>query len=786
MNISLEWLKDYVDINLNTEEIVDRIKLHSTNVEKTEKLAQGIKNIVIGKVESVKDHPNADRLIICDVNIGKENIQIVTADKSVKKNHLVPVALDGAILKDGFKIKSRKMRGELSQGMFCSLEEVDLEEKSDEVYKIKEEVPLGVDFVEYFKMNDEIIEIEVFPNRPDLLSYTGIAKELEIIDTAKNFKLPSFKKLNKNNSFDIEITDNNCKRYSAAIIKNIKVNASPLWLVRRLATAGIRSINNIVDITNYIMLETGHPVHAFDLNLIKDKIIVRKAVKGEKILLLDEKEYELMGEETLITDKEKILAIGGVMGGELSGINENTTNILLEVAYFDPVNTRKVSKYHKLSTDASYRFERGIDPNDGEFVMGRLVKLIEEIANGVSDGTITDIYPNKINPKEINLRYTYLNEKLGTIVPEEKVQKIIEKFDFKKEKNTDGWKIFPSTKRPDLEIEVDMIEEIGRVFGYHNIESKLPETTLFHGDKNNFFMFKSEIASLMIGNGYNESITFSFMNINNMWLDKSDLKILNPLSAEYEYMRPLVSYGLLDCLSYNYRNQNRDVKLFEIANIYNTTSDGKTKEVPHLAFVATGKENPNDYTDKRMINYYTFKGVLDNLIDFTNIKNLKIKRLKKEGFSYSQSAEIYINDDYIGFIGLLDSQYADKIYDIKDKVYICEVNLEKIYEFSNPINKENKNFDYPAIKREYSFTVPINKEFEEIEQIIKDSGNIIEKINIFDVYKGKGIDEDKISITITVVYRSYEKTLTDEEINPVEEKFLNKLDSMNINLRQKG
>ncbi|HQF32961.1 MAG TPA: phenylalanine--tRNA ligase subunit beta, partial [Petrotogaceae bacterium] len=320
MRLSIEWISEYIKVLKSPAELSKQIKLHTTNVESVQAVSRDLCNVIVGKVEQVQKHPDADKLIVCRVNMGNEYKQILTADLSVKEGDVIPVAVNGAKLASGMEIKDRKMRGIESQGMFCSLSELGLEEKSNGVYKLKEEVPLGTDFIEYFKLKDDIVEIEVFPNRPDLLSYIGAAKELQVIKAAEGFKLPEYDELSRTDTFDVSINYEGCKRYTALEMRNIKVGSSPLWLVRRLAACGIRSINNIVDITNYVMLESGHPVHAFDLDVIGRKIVVRKAQKGEKTVLLDEKEYELNGTETLITGEKGILALGGVMGCQNSCI----------------------------------------------------------------------------------------------------------------------------------------------------------------------------------------------------------------------------------------------------------------------------------------------------------------------------------------------------------------------------------------------------------------------------------------------------------------------------------
>ncbi|MGM0640977.1 MAG: phenylalanine--tRNA ligase subunit beta [Thermotogota bacterium] len=786
MRISKNWITDYIDLKINYKELVEQLKLHTADVEIMESFGDKLKNIIVGKIEKIKEHPNADKLIICEVNLGSETLDIVTGDLTVKENDLVPVAIDGAVLYDGFKIKARNFRGVKSNGMLCSLEEIGLEENSDAIYTITENVEPGTNFIEYFKIKDQIVSMDITPNKPDLLSYLGTAREFTAINAAENFKLPKHNKIEtSDDSFPVKIKYDGCKRYTALKMKNIKIKQSPLWLVKKLAMAGIRSINNVVDITNYIMLETGHPVHAFDMKTVKNSIIVRKAEKGEKVELLDETQYELIGHETLITDEEKILALGGVMGGNISGINSSTKEILLEVAHFDPINIRKTTNHHKINTDSSYRFERGVDPNNAFFVMGRLTKLIEEYANGEIDGQATDIYPEKIENKKQPLRINYLNSKLGKNISITEIENILKRLNFAFERHNEGFEITIPTNRPDIEGEADLVEEIGRIYGYHNIESQAPESTFLKGSKSDNYNFKEKIASILRQQGYHETKNIPLMSKNKFWKSETNVKIVNPLSSELEYLIPELMYPILETASYNYRNQNKNIKMFEINKVFleDKTSETGVKEPNHLVILATGEESPSDYTDKRKVSFYTLKGSLDYIFEENGI-NVEYKRAEIKGFSQAQTAEIYLNKEKIGFIGLMDPQTADKKYDIKDEIYLSEIDLDIIKNKSKIINKASKNYDYPAIKREYSFIVPLTTEFSEIENIIKSAGKIIEKLQIFDVYRGKGIDPEYSSITITIIYRSNEKTLTDEEVNKIEEKILKQLKNKNVKLRE--
>ncbi|RAO99964.1 phenylalanyl-tRNA synthetase subunit beta [Petrotoga sp. 9PW.55.5.1] len=788
MKVSLNWLNDYIKITKKTEELVKEIKLHSTDVESVEKGGYEINNVVVGEIKEILPLQNVDNLVICKIDVGNEIKTIVTGDLTVKVGEKVPVALPGATLKEGVEINERIFKGILSEGMMCSLKELGISSDADRIYRIVDDVRVGTNFIDFFGICDEILEVEILPNRPDLLSYLGIARELKTIGCGEDFSIPQYIEITKGNGFPVKIEYDKCNRYMASVVKNVKVGPSPTWLVKKLGRSGVRSINNVVDITNLVMLETGHPIHAFDLNLIGDQIVVRKANKGEKVLLLDGKEYEMNGEETLITDGKNILALGGIMGGELSGINENTTDLLLEVAHFDPVNIRRTSSYHKITSESSYRFERGVDPNDSEMVMGRLVKLIKELSGGVPEAYTTDVYPNSIKNKTIFLRENYLNERLGKNLPREIVEDILSRLEFNFSSKDTGWEVSVPTRRPDITQEIDLVEEVGRIYGYSKIAANFPSLKGFFGSKGDFVYFKEKVSELMLANGYHEAKTFPLNNISKMWMEKEEtvnLKIINPISNEMEYMSPKLIYGLLDSASFNYRNQRRNVKLFEIDKVFLEDKNSETgaKELTNLSFIAIGRENEDDYTDKRDVSFYTIKGALENILNEFNI-NLDYRRSNRKGLMYAQSSELFLNERLIGFLGLLDPQIADENYEIKEPVYICEINLDELFHNKRESNREFRKKDFPSIKREYSLVVPIGIEFKEIQNIIENAGDIIESFKIFDVFKGKHLDKNKISITVSIVYRSQIKTLTEEEVNKVEKNILEQLKNKEIKLRE--
>ncbi|QTA37266.1 phenylalanine--tRNA ligase subunit beta [Thermosipho ferrireducens] len=766
MKVPVEWLKDFVTTNKSVSEIAERLSLSGNNVEQIIKPFPLSGPILAGKIINIQKHPDADKLVVCEVEIGNEKRNIITGDLTVKVNDIIPVALDGAILANGMKIERRKMRGVISEGMMCSLEELGLEEKSESVYRFEDQVPVGTDVVKYLKLDDETLDIEITPNRPDCLSIIGIARELSAL-----FNIPlsvpenNYEKMGK---CDVSVTieSEGCWRYVARVVRNVKIGESPLWLKRRLISAGIRPINNIVDITNYVMLETGHPVHAFDLNMVGNKIIVRNAKKGEKILLLDEKEYEMKGGEILITNGEKILALGGIMGGELTGVKETTTDLLLEVAMFDPVQIRKAAKQHGLMTESSYRFERGVDPDDALFVMERLSTLIYEIAGGVSS-EVLDVYSKRVEPGKIIFQKQLIENVIGVQIPEDISKAILQNLGFKVlDRDEKTWEIcVPTFRYFDIERPIDIVEEVGRIYGYDSVESTPFRVLVGKGGRTREQRLRSKLRELMVSQGFSEAITLSFISekIHKCWgISKNSVPLLNPINEDMNIMRPTLLYGLMESLSYNYKRQNRDVKIFEIGNVFIGAKE-QPENVEKIAGVAVGRINKYDYTDNRKFNFYIFKGILDNISKSFGVK-FSYEDTEIEGFVPTQVAAVILNGKRIGFIGMLEPDFVNKVYDVKDEVFVFELSTKELYENYIEVPEYKASVIYPGIRRDIAFLIPSNfKAGILVEEFEK--SKIVEEAGIADIYKGKGIPEGFTSVTFYAVFRSQDKTLNDEEVN---------------------
>lgn len=760
MRVSLEWLNEYIPVS--REDVLEKLPKLGIDIDENGPAFLVSGPIVFGKIENVEKHPQADKLVVCKVNIGGEYRTILTADTSVQSGKYVCVALEGAKLANGVEIHNRDMRGIVSEGMMCSLEELGLAEKSDYVYTTDEELPLGKDVVEMFKLNDWYFDTEITPNRPDCLSYFGIARELSAgLGKKLKFPVPQASK-QTNDKIEIRIETDGCWRYTARVIRNVKITESPLWLQRRLIASGLRPINNVVDITNYVMLETGHPIHAFDLSRVAGKIVVRDANRGERLLLLDGKEYEFSGGEVLITDDEKVLALGGIMGGEDSGISNSTTDILLEVAMFDPVRIRRTSRRLGLSSDASYRFERGVDYDNNVYVIERLSELIEKLACGMPSAEIVDNYPKHIEQRKVFVSKYLPKKVLGIDVKH--IGEYIEPLGFEVEELKDGYNVYvPSFRYFDVSIPEDVIEEVGRIHGYDNLHSEPPRLLATERGRTWKQNVRYEIRQIMMSFGYNETNSLSFASskvIEKFDINGSGVGIVNPIVSEFDRMRPSLLYGLLDSLSYNYKRQMKDVRLFEIGKCFGM-KDGKPFEQEALTFVATGRESVKDYTDKRIVSFYTFKGAIDEILERYDLKCV-YEPLNKYGFVPTRCAKLVCNGEMIGFIGMLDVEFVDKMYDVKDEVYVAEVYLEKIYEASKRQRAYKPISQFPYIRRDVSYIIPVGFEISKLLEVYRENP-IVEEVGIDDIYEKVG--DNQYSVTVYARFRNAERTLSDEEVD---------------------
>ncbi|MBS4537985.1 phenylalanine--tRNA ligase subunit beta [Clostridium sp. D2Q-11] len=791
MLIPVKWLKDYVNIEgIETRELADKLTMSGSHVDSIDKIDKGVENVVVGKIEEITPHPNADKLVITKINIGEETIQIVTGAKNINEEDYVPVALVGAKLPNGMKIKKGKLRGEVSNGMLCSAGELGIKEDliskelKDGIYILDEEYPLGKDIKSVLGLKGEVIDFEITPNRPDCLSIVGMARETAAT-LGKELKVPNVK---LNNEVD-EITDiinklevlnsKLCRRYYTKVVKNINVEKSPLWMRRRLIESNVRPINNIVDITNYVMLELGQPIHAFDLDkIVNNTITVRNAEKGEKMTTLDGVERELDTDMLVIADAESPIAIAGVMGGEDSEVTENTKSILIESANFDGRNVRLTSRKLGLRTEASAKFEKDLDPNISELACLRVCQLIEEIGAGeVVKGNI-DIYENKSNIREIKLRPKKVNSLLGVELSVDYIIDTLNRLELESKEIDDKILVKVPTFRNDIQMETDLVEEIGRIYGFHNIQSAPLIGSLTKGGKSRNREIQDYIKYSLTGMGLNEITTYSFIspkaydsiNLHEESLKRRNVEIMNPLGEDYSVMRSTLIPNMLDVLSRNYKHGVEKAWAYEIGNSFIPKSipvNTLPHEIKALTIGMYGETN-----------FFNLKGILDKLFIELGIKGFEyIVEENHDTFHPGRCANILYGNHVLGTIGEIHPDVLGN-YGMKERVYITELDLDIISFLTNLERKYSELPKYPSMTRDIAIVVDEDILVKQIEDIIKDNGGkLVEEINLFDIYQGEQIENGKKSVAYSIVYRSLEKTLTDEEVSKVHDKVVEKLTS---------
>ncbi len=783
MKVPYNWLKDYVDINVSPKELGDKLTLTGSQLE--ELIIQGdvIQNVVTGKITQIVKHPDAEKLSICQVNIGNEEIQIVTAANNMKEQDVVPVALHGSTLADGTKIKKGKLRGEVSNGMFCSEEELGIagDEPVHGLMILPGDTKLGADIKEILGLNKAILDFEITSNRPDCLSMVGMARETAAA-LRTTYKMPSFKyeaKANKNinEELTVEVNDDLCNRYMARGIKNVKVQPSPGWMQERLLEAGVRPINNIVDITNFVMLEIGEPMHAFDKREITtNKIVVERAEDKEKFTTLDEVERELDNSTLCIKDGNKTIGLAGIMGGLNSEIKEDTTEVIFECANFDGTNIRVNSKKLNLRTEASGRFEKDIDPNLGELALNRACSLVCELNAGeVMEGTI-DVYNNKKEVSTVTVDSNWVNKFLGTDLSKEEMKRCLDSVDLFTEINGDMLAVTAPTFRVDIAIREDIAEEVARIYGYEKIPTTIFKVSTEREPRYRKGLLDNRVVLLATGSGLNQSISYSF--VSPKVFDKINLpedselrkvvKIKNPLGEDYSVMRTSTLPSIMESLGRNYSRNNSYVRLFEMGKVYIPNEDD-TKLPTEKNVLTIGMYGECDYLD--------LKGVVENIIEGLGIKNPKFER-ESENVSYhpGKTAKLIIGRNNAGTLGEVHLDVSEN-YGIEVPCFAAELDLDVLYESSDMDKKYKALPKFPAVTRDIALLVDDNLLVQEIDETIKRAGgNLVEKIELFDIYKGKQIPEGKKSIAYAIWYRDENKTLTDKDVNKVHEKILKSLE----------
>ena len=782
MKVPFSWLQDYVDINVSPKELGDKLTLTGSQLE--ELIIQGdvIDKVVTGKITEIEKHPDADKLSICQVDIGTETIQIVTAATNMKEQDVVPVALHGSTLADGTKIKKGKLRGVPSNGMFCSEEELGIagDEPVHGLMILPTDTKLGVELKELLKLNKAILDFEITSNRPDCLSIVGMAREtaaaLRTIYKMPNLEYKVSGNGNVESELNVEVKDDLCLRYMARKVKNVKVKPSPGWMQERLLEAGIRPIDNIVDITNFVMLELGQPMHAYDAREIStNKIVVERAKNGEKFTTLDEVERELDDSMLCIKDDNKIVGLAGIMGGLNSEIKEDTTEVIFESANFDGTNIRVNSKKLNLRSEASGRFEKDIDPNLAKLAIDRACALICELGAGeVIEGTI-DIYNKKKEEGKVIVDSNWVNKFLGTNLSKEEMKKCLDSVDLFTEIDGDNLNVTAPTFRIDITIKEDVAEEIARIHGYDVIPATIFSVATSREPKYRNRLLDDKVVMLATGSGLNQSISYSFVspkvfdkiNVPEDSELRNVVKIKNPLGEDYSVMRTTTIPSMMECLGRNYSRNNDYVRLFEMAKIYIKNED-ETKIPTERNILTIGMYGDCDYLD--------LKGAVENIVEGLGIKNSKYER-ESENVSYhpGKTAKLVIGKNVVGTLGEVHLDVTEN-YGIDVPCFIAELNLDALYESADMDRKYKALPKFPAVTRDIALLVEDSILVQEIEECIrKAGGNLVEKVQLFDIYKGKQIPDGKKSIAYAIAYRA-DKTLTDKEVNKVHDKILRSLE----------
>lgn len=797
MKISYNWLKQFTNINWPAEktgELLTDLGLEIEGIQTFESVKGGLKGVVVGEVLTCKQHPNADRLKITTVDVGaKQPLQIVCGAPNVAVAQKVPVATIGTTLYspegEAWTINKGKIRGEVSEGMICAEDELGLGTSHDGIMVLDENLKPGTSCAELFKIeNDQVFEIGLTPNRADAMSHFGVARDLKAGLLQKEIQLelitPSVSAFHVDSralKIDIDIKDTErCPRYCGLTISGIKVSESPQWLQNRLKAIGLNPINNVVDITNYVLHELGQPLHAFDASKIKgNKIVVQTLKQGTKFITLDGFKRELHEEDLMICDTDKPLCIAGVFGGIESGVNTETTAIFLESAYFNPVSIRKTAKRHGLSTDASFRFERGIDPNITEYALKRAALLIVEIAGGKISSDALDYYPKKVEDCQVRLNFENTKNLIGEELPKETIKSILASLEIKVNNVTEtGLGLTIPAYRNDVTREADVIEEILRVYGYNNIKtSEKLNASVSSASKFEDYKLQHVIGNQLVAHGFYEIMTNSLTHEKYADLDE-DLKsehnvnILNPLSADLGVMRQSILFSGLETVAYNLNRRQSDLKLFEFGKTYHQFSDDYS-EYKHLGLFITGNKTTETWTNKaRPSDFFYLKGVIEAVISRLGINNVKSNPIKSQVIS--EGLSLTVNSQTIVDFGIVKSRIL-KQFGITTNVLYADFNwgiLLKLAQDGGILFQAIPK--YPEVKRD--FALLLNKEitFESVYDIaFKTEKELLKKVNLFDVYEGSNLPEGKKSYAVSFTIQDDRKTLTDKQID----KIMNKLKS---------
>ena len=799
MKISYNWLKQFIKIDSNSEEtaaLLTDLGLEVEIVDKYQSVKGGLEGIVVGHVLTCIQHPDADRLKITTVDLGTGiPVQIVCGASNVAAGQKVPVATIGTVLYDkegvAFTIKKGKIRGQESHGMICAEDELGLGEGHDGIMVLDDELVPGTLAATVFKIeNDEVFEIGLTPNRADAMSHLGTARDLRagMIQNGTNVELitPSvsnFRVDKRTLKIDIDVKEPKlAPRYCGVTISGIEVKASPAWLQNRLKAIGLSPKNNIVDVTNYVLHELGQPLHAFDASKINGKIIVQTLPTGTKFVTLDDVERTLHEEDLMICDEKGPLCIAGVFGGKKSGVSENTSSIFLESAYFNPVTIRKSAKRHQLNTDASFRFERGIDPTITEYALKRAALLIQEVAGGEITSDLINVYPKKIEDFSVFLNFSKAAKIIGEELPKDTIKKILVSLDIKVNSVSDaGLGLTIPAYRVDVQREIDVIEEILRVYGYNNIKfSKKVNATVSNSPRNEDYKIQNVIATQLNSQGFNEMMansltTATYVELSEELNPSHNVTMLNPLSTDLATMRQSLLFSGLEVVSYNINRKNADLKLFEFGKTYHNYLAGY-EEKKHLSLFLTGSKNQESWTNaQRPSDFFLFKGYVTGILSRLGIT--KTQNIPSTSDVFSEGIAIAIGNDTLVELGVVKKSIL-KHFGIKQEVFYADFNWALILKLIATKIKYTEIPKYPEVRRDLALLIDQNVSYESIYNIAKQTEKaLLKDINLFDVYEGQNLPEGKKSYALRFTIQDNSKTLTDTQIDKIMSKLQNNFET---------
>ncbi|MES9940101.1 MAG: phenylalanine--tRNA ligase subunit beta [Candidatus Thiodiazotropha sp. 6PLUC2] len=781
MKFSEAWLREWVNPQVTTQELADQLSMAGLEVDSVEPVASEFTGVVVGEVLARDPHPDADKLSVCQVNIGEEEmLQIVCGAKNVAAGMRVPVATVGARLPGDFKIKKAKLRGVTSLGMICSASELGLAEQSDGIMPLPQEAPIGEDFRHYLDLNDHVIDVDLTPDRSDCLGLAGIAREVGVINRCV-VDYPEIvaqsSKIDDQIGVDLE-ADQACPHYCCRVVRGVNMNAeTPLWMQERLRRGDVRSLGPVVDVTNYVMLELGQPMHGFDLEKIEERIKVRLASKGEKLTLIGGQEIELTEGTLVIADAKRPVALAGIMGGEDSAVGEGTQNILLESAFFAPTAISGKARAYGLHTDSSHRFERGVDPYLQLQAMERASQLLIEIAGGELGPVVEVINEAMIEQRpEIKLRAQRVNQILGIDIERSEIGDILNRLGMTTSEAEEGWQVKAPSSRFDISIEEDLIEEVGRIYGYANIPPHRGKSSMVMADRPEAEFSLPKAKHLLVGRDYQEVITYSFISPEieaKVDPDAKGIRLANPISADMSVMRTSLWPGLIETAVYNQSRQQQRVRIFESGLCFHGGEEIEQKAM--LAGLVSGDRLAEQWGDSsNRADFYDIKADVEAILSLTgHDQGISFTAANHSALHPGQCAEIRLHNEIVGMLGMLHPELEQQM-NLNGTTFVFELTLEKLAEGALPAFEALSK--YPSIRRDIAIVVDESVDFETIRNLIRDeSSKIITDILLFDVYTGENVDSGRKSLALGLILQEKSHTLTDKEVDEVVEAVLQRL-----------